>query len=391
MRCGASANSGKPCRNQAGESGRCHLHLEPRTANTIPLQGDALQLKDALYYPYIEIDDNRWLRTAALYWDTIATIVPDGMGAYERGGARVLRDAGVLDPVFVDPDMPETQTAAEVALEFLHSEEGRRVLRARSPSGRRTRIHSMKFANTLAQRIHSAKLPRAIQDILMALDGRRSEGPWLRVPPSFADFYMTVLAGQFAASRGRALVTDLPAHEPFAARSARGDNHIARGRLAEGLLADFTLEAVAPRANTSMKKIVAFRERHSDELGRFRAAIHALAAPAQAMSLEALQRHASTVYSDQVRPAIADLEGRFRDCRISFGLNTVRASAFMSVSPTVLGAGLAAVGLGRVALVAGLGLSVVLGRANYRIQQREILRGSPYSYVLAAKREFRGS
>ena len=31
----------------------------------------------ALYYPFIDIQNEKWLKTALLYWDEIRTIVPE--------------------------------------------------------------------------------------------------------------------------------------------------------------------------------------------------------------------------------------------------------------------------------------------------------------------------
>jgi hypothetical protein len=33
----------------------------------------------SLYYPWIEIKDEAWLKNAFLYWDTIQTIVPESV------------------------------------------------------------------------------------------------------------------------------------------------------------------------------------------------------------------------------------------------------------------------------------------------------------------------
>jgi hypothetical protein len=33
----------------------------------------------ALYYPWIDIRDESWLKSAALYWETIRTIVPESV------------------------------------------------------------------------------------------------------------------------------------------------------------------------------------------------------------------------------------------------------------------------------------------------------------------------
>ena len=35
----------------------------------------------ALFYPWIDIQDEAWLKTSLLYWDSIRTIVPESIDA----------------------------------------------------------------------------------------------------------------------------------------------------------------------------------------------------------------------------------------------------------------------------------------------------------------------
>ena len=71
-----------------------------------------------------------------------------------------------------------------------------------------------------------------------------------------------------------------------------------------------------------------------------RSAIHSLVTPARVQTMDALRRHVKAVHSDEVEPTIDELRRRPRGNRISFGFNTVKASALLSVSPTALGAGI---------------------------------------------------
>ncbi|UCZ56412.1 hypothetical protein LGV61_11870 [Desulfurispirillum indicum] len=39
----------------------------------------------SLYYPWIDIPDEAWLKTAGLYWDKIQTIVPSSIEHRTKG------------------------------------------------------------------------------------------------------------------------------------------------------------------------------------------------------------------------------------------------------------------------------------------------------------------
>ncbi|MFE3738313.1 DUF6236 family protein [Streptomyces sp. NPDC059134] len=63
-----------------------------------------------LYYPFIHFRDERWLKTAALYWQELARVVPDNYRLADSLTARVLREE--LDFIRpVDPVQPARQVA----------------------------------------------------------------------------------------------------------------------------------------------------------------------------------------------------------------------------------------------------------------------------------------
>jgi hypothetical protein len=162
-----------------------------------------------------------------------------------------------------------------------------------------------------------------------------------------------------------------------------------RGELAQSLLADIVLSTVTIGPNTPLTKIIKFREKHEDELGRFRSSMRKLVEGVSGkMRFERLKSHLDTVYKDELKPEIEKLRARLKDNRISCGFNNLKASTLLTTSPTAGGVALGALGFGSFALLAGVGISIVLSVANCRIQRREILRDSPFSYVLSAERTF---
>lgn len=74
----------------------------------------------ALYYPFIEIRNEPWLRHAVLYWDSVSTIVPESIrDPYQAPFARELAEAGVLQQTLVNSSIPEIEGLADSILEYL--------------------------------------------------------------------------------------------------------------------------------------------------------------------------------------------------------------------------------------------------------------------------------
>jgi hypothetical protein len=201
---------------------------------------------------------------------------------------------------------------------------------------------------------------------------------------------MTILATNIARSRGLSLLTDDVVAEPLANRAVRGDlPRQTPGSLAEGLLATMVLRTLHVSPSTPLKKLRAFKEDHQRELGEFKNALRELVKPIKGKTdLELLQKHLATVHKNQVAPKIGALQERLSDNRIACGYNNLKVSTLVSASPTALGVGMAAVGLGPFALVAGIGVSILLSLSNYELQKRELLRESPFSYVVLAEKKF---
>ena len=50
--------------------------------------------RPALYFPYVHIRDENWLKTVALYWPSVSRLVPDGYVMRDSPTARALAAAG---------------------------------------------------------------------------------------------------------------------------------------------------------------------------------------------------------------------------------------------------------------------------------------------------------
>ncbi|MCK4815706.1 hypothetical protein KA005_08050 [bacterium] len=396
MRCAAKTRKGLRCKNSALKGSRfCFIHSNESSEKIA--NAPSLFFKDALYYPFIEIPDESWLKTAVLYWDTISTIVPESIKPYQSRTSQILSQEGILKATFVNPDLPDLEIVAEKVIGYLNSPEGQFFL-LNIENSNNSRINVEKFtSNYESDFIHNRKFQNGLLHELRhyGLTGK-IDGEWIKVPSPFAHYYMTILATHLSFVKGRALLTDKIHAENLAIKSTLNipymSSHFSRripGKLSEGILASFIFRTISINKETSIKKIIKFRNKNSVELSRFRAAIRSIVESLEGeIEAEALSSHIDTLYKDNVMPVIEELKAKLRDTRITCGYNNLKLSTLVSASPTALGVALTGTPLGPYALAAGIGLSVVLSLANYRMQKRDILRNSPFSYLISAEKAF---
>jgi hypothetical protein len=364
-------------------------------------------MSQVLFYPWIDIQDESWLKTALLYWDSVRTIVPESIEApYSTETGRALEAAGFLVPLRVHSDMGEIEDLTDDALAYLGTTEATDLLIAEP--GRRHDIHVEKLPHHLRRlaEIHAEKVPNEIRRIFGELASPSPRGSeWLRVDDGFANFYMTLLANRLAERIGASLLTSFPAADRMAL-AARLDSHpwghgswnrfrqyeafVPRRRmprhLAPGLLAHLAIELTGVAPDTPVDRLLEFRERHSDELAIFRAKVEQLASAVAAdLPVEALRQRICELHTSELAPAIANLKSALGGRRVRWLSEGLLNIAFLSAgSSTVLvAAGLAV----PTALLAGAGLSLIVQGIMYNADKRECLRNNPFAYLLSVERE----
>lgn len=363
---------------------------------------------NSIYYPWIEVRDTGWLRTACLYWDTIHTIVPASMGApYSDKISRELEDEGVLRPYFVSPDLDVIDELEDDFLTYLETDEVKTML-----LGGRSKmsfIHPQKLPRGLDRlsRIHPEKLSYELRHLFReSLIPHRNREGWLEMPEALADYYMTLLATRVSNELGASVVTDEsradgvnlivkagakipnPITMSRDARRYRKDfrpNISAPVELVEGALATLALDVIRIDPSTSTRKLVEFRKRYASELGRFRSAIGELASKVdEDLPLETMRQKVWDIYTNELQPSLAELKAALDGRQVKWAGNALLKASFLSAGPTSL---LVALGLAvPQALLAGVGISLVGSAVLYSADKKEEIRTNPYSYLLRAEK-----
>lgn len=365
----------------------------------------------ALYYPWIDIRDDAWLKTAFLYWNKLHTIVPESIEQpYSTVTARFLSDEDFLVPLHVNPRMAEIEDLGQDVLDYLNTKEGAELLLIDPErSSQRIHIEKLPFAIQDINRIHVKKLPYAISS---ALSHAHDDEGWLYVDSRFAQFYMTLLANRLCESVGASLVTPLATAEQLAIRArcdaqiqqtlssaltgwqernimelGRRHRHEFPREVAVGAIAQLTIERISIHPEVPIEKIVKFKNQYNDELVLFRQKIATLASSIDAnLSESALRQKVQDIYEHEVLPSITNLKKALKGRRIKYGTEGLLKVSCLSASSTSL---LATLGLSvPMALLAGASLSLVAAGTVYSLDKAESLRSNPFSYLLSLHRQF---
>ena len=363
----------------------------------------------ALYYPWIDIKDEGWLKNTVLYWDHIHTIVPESFdNPYSTNAALTLVDEGFLSPLSVTSDMIEIEDLTGEVLKYLESSEGAEVLYS-DEIKRYSDIHVEKLPRQIQNlsTIHPDKLPYKIREMLRdGLSQRRNE--WLTVDNRFASFYMTLLANRLSYEVGAGLLTDTPGNSRLMS-SARLDaklqtpssrchqDRFSDARqysrmpsvLAQGMLADLILETIRVDPETPINEIIKFKRRYPDELGKFRTKVAELTAEiSNDQPLARLRQQVNDIYINQVQPEIGTLKRALSEQGIRWAADNFLKVSFFSTGAASLP--LAVMGLSvPQALLVGAGVSLTASAVLYNCDKSKALRENPFSYLVTAEREFK--
>ena len=268
-------------------------------------------IQSGLYYPYIHIRSDKWLKAAALYWQRVDRIVPHDYPTQDSLTARVLID----ELGFIEGRRPG-QAALDTSKLFLD------LLAQRGPElGQKLRVQPSSadlehqherprdggvsddgtVGYIFAEKL-SPQLIEAMAEEQLAFGassephGRRrlsmnvGSANWIGMDSRLAATYMTVLTRLTARHFDLNPITDVPiAHAAMGGTDMDAIfdalvghfNSRGEGRKTEiqQRIAVLAVESVIPRSLglVNVREIVKFRKQHEDKLGAFQVAVVAAA------------------------------------------------------------------------------------------------------------------
>lgn len=364
---------------------------------------------NALYYPYIDIQNSEWLKTAVLFWDSVSTIVPSSIRQpYEYQDSQYLADVGFLTPIHVDSFDEAVVGIENEAIDYIKSDEFFNFVIFTETD--EFSIHQDKMSTRLQERmfeelseigIYPEKLSHELRhylgDRFYVFGHRFGTSRGYHFEPAFASFYMTLLANKICENHSLALVTDSMASNrlsntvrfgtPNSIYSRR--RNVNQNRFEQGLLLDLIINDLRISPDNDIEAIIKFKREHKDELGLFRTNLAKFTQGiSQDQSLDAIRQEVNDVYVNEFLPTYNNFKSALTGSGIKWFSDNFLSVSTLSVSTT----GISIAGFGMTvphALLAGAGISLLASAVKYSVDKREAIRENPYSYLLAIEKEWK--
>lgn len=343
----------------------------------------------ALFYPWIEIRDENWLKSSLLFGDEIRTIVPQSIKKpYNSRTSSILLERKVLKPEIVNPDHEVVKEISKTIIDFMNTEEGQRILFSGNQFSRLHQdklayLHHDKFGYQINRllRLHPEKLTYELEKMIM----EGEEDGWLLVNSSFASFYMTLLANKICEQRGLSLLTDDPLNANLTTKVKQGltrpmperrsfapetINH----QIANGIFINLVIKKIDFHPSTNVIDILSFKKDHKDDLGNFRTNIKKLIekVPTET-TIEAMTEEINSIYNDEFLPSFNRLTEDLKEGPIKFTCENFLKIGFFSVPTAAIPTYLLGMTIPQ-ALLAGASVSLIASLILYNLNKKKTLR-----------------
>lgn len=237
------------------------------------LKWGVLMSKDILYYPNIEFDvtDYEWLWRAALLWDRVYRIVPDGYDLNEPKNIQEICSTGEIG-ISLCPRRYSDSASKKFVRKL-----GNRDWQATALEFQTDDIETYKQYT----RLHKEKVDVSLRNLILLNLEAIEDGDWLYVPKQIAEHYMIYLATEIAKSNNLSLNTHNPdvwTTSTFFVYDGKvqegffpGSDHVVSSKAA---LAPVIINSIFPEniLDITPSQIIEFRSKRKDERKRFQQA-----------------------------------------------------------------------------------------------------------------------
>lgn len=333
-----------------------------------------------LYYPTIEFQNYAWLWSAALLWDRIYRIVPEGYEPDEPENIRVLTEAGEIG-IPIRPDSYAEETAHKFLDKVEFGEWSAAALEFEIPEA---------YA-----RLHQDKVDVVLRNMIIAKGRAEAQGEWLHVPIEFESLYMTYLADQVAQRNNLQLISDSAAAwtgATFFKYNGEIEDFPFEDQtqhLATLVVRDFIPQNIL---DIHPESILKFREKYRDERQRFLNAIRDAAMAFSECKDEGVYRDRFEDLKNEIEKSLTDYRGSLQALNVAAwtGIKSISFPVVTKVAAEIAGKDLDVATLTVVSAL-GIGLGLVSGFSDWKEKRRKIEKESDFSYLMHLRRNWKGS
>ncbi len=334
---------------------------------------------DALYYPYIHIPDNLWLRRAILYWDKISPIVPYDVESQipDNHVSKQLREEGSLE--FINPEEilyhDEGRELSNMFLDLMNSDLIKEKI---PPVGERDytqRIHRDKFSMGILTEFEKLKLYN--QD--------KGNPRWLLFELNAATIYMGFLASAIARKKSIEPITDDKLyHDGFMLSQISPSKNVTS---IISLVFDNLLPV--PVEEIPVKDLIRFKRKHERELLAFRKVIRNILMSVSNVTDENEIKTLLEGYKDNLKESMLIIDKKLSENKIRTIFNLLESSLKLSVPEAAVVAGAASIAVPLGAIAFGTNAAIKIGKVLFegRVAKHSILESNPYTYLYSVRKE----
>ncbi|MCP4985131.1 MAG: hypothetical protein GY928_03385 [Colwellia sp.] len=336
----------------------------------------------ALYYPYIHIQNEKWLKTSALYYDKLSRIVPEQFVTHDNDIVKqLIEEEGFITDITPGIQVDDiAKDFLEFAKEKLAHKNNRKKIVAKIgkkiPSKSNYKIHMCKMGILLRRELPKLCLAKRLSRLSSHNSG------WFHLEPVTGALYMAHLANKIAEERGLPIVTDDSAYQPLI-RGIQLDRYPDRTDKGHAL-ASLVIETAVPEniESISVNKIIEFRKIHNAERHEFYEGVRAIAKDIPRIEdhdslQDCLNHHKKTIEN-----AVNNLKFSFKAIGISCGTGLLGLSVpswASSIAEKQSTIGVQVVSGGLICMATGV---LLKEGVNYYKSRKE----SPWSYVLSLEK-----
>lgn len=352
---------------------------------------------ECLYFPNMVIDEvsRDILARLVLCWETIWTIVPEGM---ERPSGKVdkdLSDRGIVRSLPVASYSTAVRLAGNAVDKVF--EQGSLETVLRSSGDGYTALYDQKMTDKIRASLHYGKLP---WDFTGETASRRDK--YWKVSEKFATAYMAVLAKYLADQKHLSLITDRQSEYDLSCIAALGRtpppgdlsmNELLddEGKIsyAECLLHQFIVRDLRIDPEIPITELAKFRGRYPSEVSRYREALQNWASDETLRSalLQSDESRLRNWCKTNIEAPLNDVAAALRG--VGIGCTMEQAVKISAMATPVSGVAIAAGLPPTIALGAQIGVSLVTSVVKFREDRKKTLDGKPYAYLYRLNRKFR--
>ncbi|MGC5322406.1 DUF6236 family protein [Micromonospora arida] len=378
--------------------------------------------RPGLYFPYVHVRDDDWLKAAALYWPDVRRLVPAGYSKHDSLTAQAFVEAEILrdeDPeIYLNSLTWDLLQAMRRNAELLARDYSLEHASTNWDGHQWTAAGGPNFGRPELGWIHVTKFPHGVVDYLSELGlaqlGRteghgwpvtRDMGQWIGLHPALASAYMTALAGRLGEQAHLEPLTDqVDLRVATPSSDAGAALQLLIGRSDPGPRANLPSEAVATYVMLAMQyahpanlkgvpatKIIECREKLVEELAKFRDHVTSqqdqlaelAAIPITARRLEAFAEHVQHTVEIPLR----SLERGLKLLKLEPTRSLLLAGSF--TTPAVMGAASKAAHLTHPVATSVASAAVAVGAAWWQLEniRRADKSNSPVGYLLGIRDE----